>query len=179
MSQKLAEWIDTINKKLGTEFDLDESGQMVLEFEGGRRVGVEFADDQSRYDIFTPIGLLNSTADLQRVLAAMQLNLYQRATAGGVIALDMTSGTFVYSFSYPIQHSSAEILALQLDHFAEHADRLQVELEQVATEQGDFDFELEAMRQDFGLLTKSEADEFENQPQLDDRGSGPSEMIRV
>lgn len=179
MSETLSKWVAAINENLGTKFEMDESGSLFVECEGDRRVGVDLSDNNPFYVIYTPLGQLSSTWQLPRLLAALQLNLYQRATAGGVIALDMPSGTFVYSFSYPVAQSSAELLAQQLDRFIEHANRLQNELEQVADSNAEFDFELQAMKQDLALLDPAEVEEVEGQSQLEDPDTTSPGMLRV
>ena len=174
----LGEWLQTINRELGTSFREDEPGRMTLEFEGGLRVGVEFEAGNSAYVIYAPIGALSSAAELPRLLVALQLNLYQRATAGGVIGLDAANGMFVYSFSSLIAHSSPEIFAHQIDQFAEHARRLQQDLEAVPNAHGEFDFELETMQDDLGLLSEAEAESAEA-GDLDEPRTGGAEMVRV
>jgi Tir chaperone protein (CesT) family len=173
----LDSWVDTINAALGTSFEVEEPGKLFLEFAGGMRVGVDFPEGAATYDIYAPIGLLNAAAELPRLLTAMQLNLYQRATAGGVIGLDMMSGAFIYSFSYPVAHSSPEILARQLDQFVEHAARLQSQLEQVATDQDDA--ELDALAEDLGVASEADAEAAEASDRLDDPPAGPGYKIRV
>lgn len=173
----LESWVDAINAALGTSFEIEEPGKLFLEFEGGMRVGVDFPEGAAAYDIYAPIGLLNSAAELPRVMAALQLNLYQRATAGGVIGLDMMSGAFIYSFSYPVAHSSPEILARQIDQFVGHAARLRTQLEQVATVQDDT--EIETLAQDLGVVSAAEADVVEAGDRLDDPPPDPDYKIRV
>ena len=155
----LEDWVDTINAALGTTFEVEEPGRLFLEFEGGMRVGVDFPEGAASYVIYTPIGLLNAAAELPRLLAALQLNLYQRATAGGVIGLDMMSGAFIYSFSSPVAQSSPEILARQLDQFVLHAARLRSQLEQVVADPDQV--ELDALADDLGMVgaDAAEADE--------------------
>ena len=175
----LEEWVRAINEELGTAFETEESGRMFLEFEGGLRIGMEFPEGASTYVIYAPIGQLSTAAELPRLLAALQMNLYQRATAGGVIGLDVASGTFVYSFSWPVAHSSPAILARQLDQFAEHARRLQTELAEVADADGEFDFELNTMKESLGLVSEEESDAIETGDDLDDPPSRASGLVRV
>lgn len=151
----LANWLDTINSELGTAFEQDEPGRAFIAFDDNTRVGIDFPDGAHSYVIYTPIGLLNQAAELPRLLVALQLNLYQRATAGGVIGLDMMSGSFVYSFRHPVAHSSPAILAQQLDQFVEHAQRLREQLEQVADDPEHA--ELDALAQTLGMVSEGEA----------------------
>jgi Tir chaperone protein (CesT) family len=170
-------WIDAINAALGTAFGLDEPGKLFLEFERDLRVGVDFPDGATSYDIYAPIGLLNSAAELPRLMAALQLNLYQRATAGGVIGLDMMSGAFIYSFSFPVERSSPEILARQIDHFVTHARRLREQLEQAA---GDVNrAELNQLAADLGMVREDAVEDYEADDRIEDPSPRPDPMIRV
>lgn len=173
----LESWVDAINTELGTSFELEEPGKLFLEFEGGMRVGVDLPEGADSYDIYAPIGLLNEAAELPRLMAALELNLYQRATAGGAIGLDMMSGTFVYSFSCPVAHSSPEILAQQLDRFVEHAQRLRDQLAQVAGDPDNAD--LDEMAENLGVIRDSEAEAYETGEELDESPPRPGPMIRV
>jgi hypothetical protein len=173
----LSDWVDAINAALGTAFELEEPDRLFLEFEGDLRVGVDFPEGADSYDIYAPIGLLNTAAELPRLMTALQLNLYQRATAGGVIGLDMTSGAFVYSFAFPVRHSSPSILAHQIDHFVTHARRLRAELEQAVGAPDEV--EIEALAEDLGVVREDAAEAYETDDRLDDPPSDPGPMIRV
>jgi hypothetical protein len=170
-------WVDAINAALGTAFGLEEPGKLFLEFEGDLRVGVDFPEGAASYDIYAPICLLNRAAELPRLLAALQLNLYQRATAGGVIGLDMTSGAFVYSFSFPVARSSPEILARQVDQFVGHARRLREQLERAA---GDVNrAELDQLAADLGMVPEDAVEDYEADDRIEDPPPPPDPMIRV
>lgn len=157
----LDDWLEAINAALGTSFEPVAYGQLNLEFESGMRVGVDFPDDATSYTIYAPIGMLDGSAILPRLLLALQLNLYQKGTAGGVIGLDMESGTIVYSFAYPVAHSSPELLAQQIDDFAAHAARLATELERAASAPDDVDVDIDGLAQSLGMETADEAEAFE------------------
>jgi hypothetical protein len=171
-------WVEAINAALGTSFAPEEPGRLFLEFGGDLRVGVDFPEGAASYDIYAPIGTLDGAAALPRLLAALELNLYQRGTAGGAIGLDMRNGVFVYSFTFPVERASPEILARQIDRFVGHARRLREALAQAA---GDVrKVELDALAEELGL-TRSDAVET---VEAEDRFEGPAPpppvtMIRV
>jgi hypothetical protein len=155
----LDDWIEAINAALGTSFEPVAPGQLNLEFESGRRIGVDFPDDAESYTIYSPIGLLDSSANLPRLLLALQLNLYQKGTAGGVIGLDMASGAIVYSLSYPVALSSPELLAQQIEDFVANATRLESALEQAASSPAAID--VDGLAESLGMVTADEAEAFE------------------
>jgi hypothetical protein len=180
---ELSAWVETINAELGTSFELDDNGGLFIEFDGGMKVGVEFPEGAGEYVIYAPIGALNEAAQLPRLLTALQLNLYQRGTAGGVIGLDMMSGLFIYSFHWPVAQSSPQVLASQLDAFAGHAEQLRAELEAAVAEPDKA--ELAMFAADNGLISESAAETFESadDARLDAPGDappgGPGGGIRV
>jgi hypothetical protein len=180
---ELSAWVETINAELGTSFALDDAGGLFIELEGGLKIGVDFPEGAGEYTIYAPIGALDEAAQLPRLLTALQLNLYQRGTAGGVIGLDMMSGLFVYSFNWPVARSSPQLLAAQLDAFAGHAEQLRAELEAVVTDPEHAELALFAA--DNGLFSEPEADAFESADdgRLDAPGEtppgGPGGGIRV
>lgn len=155
----LDDWVDVINAELGTSFEPVAPGQLNLEFESGRRIGVDFPDNAETYTIYSPIGLLDSSANLPRLLLALQLNLYQKGTAGGVIGLDMASGAIVYSLSYSVVLSSPDFLAQQIEDFVAHAARLESALEQAAESPAEVD--VDGLAESLGMMTADEAAAFD------------------
>ena len=134
VNANLAAWVEQINAALGTSFEIEEPGKLFVEFESGTRVGVDFPDGAESYDIYAPVGDLGSMNDLPKLATALQLNLFQRGTAGGVIGLDQMSGVLVYSFTAQVATSSPQALAAQLEKFVEHVERLRAEIEHAQAE---------------------------------------------
>jgi hypothetical protein len=174
----LESWVAAINAAMGTSFAIEEPGRLFLEFPGDIRIGVDFPEGARSYDIYAPIAYLNGAAELPRLLAALELNLYQRGTAGGVIGFDSFSAAFIYSFSFPVEQSSAEILARQIDQFAGHAARLREALEKAA---GDIDaVELENLAGKIGMIREEEVERQESDDHVGNEAPPPAHtMIRI
>ncbi|MCP5306221.1 MAG: type III secretion system chaperone [Chromatiaceae bacterium] len=176
----LEQWVAAINEQFGTRFEAEDPEHLFLELEHGRRIGVELPDGGPHYTLFTTVGLLSDPGQLRRLLVALEMNLYQRATAGGVIGLDSFTGALAYSFSFPVDQGSAELLAQQIEHFAEIADAIQGQLDKVAS--GD-DYSLEAagIADELGLVPGSEIDAEESGDHLSDdkADAGERPLIKV
>lgn len=177
-------WVEAINAALGTRFVPEEPGRLFLEFEDGLRLGVDFPEGAESYDIYAPVGYLNAAAGLPRLLAALQLNLYQRGTAGGVIGLDPHAGAFIYSFTFPVDQSSPEVLAGQIEQFVTHARRLRAALEQAAGDVAGGGGELDALAGELAMVREDAAEAYEaaGGDRVEERPSRPpppEAMIRV
>ena len=147
-----------------------------MEFGGDLRVGVDFAEGASRYDIYAPIGFLNAAAQLPRLLVALELNLYQRGTAGGVIGLDMQGGAFIYSCSFPVEAATADVMASQIERFVGHARRLRATLETAA---GDIHaVELDSLADDLGMVREQDAEAEEAGDRIGNASLPTTPMIR-
>jgi hypothetical protein len=174
----LESWVEAINAALGTRFVPDEPGRLFLDLPDGLRIGIDFPDGASSYDIYAPVGMLEGAAQLPRLLVAMQLNLYQRGTAGGVLGLDPDRGAFVYSFTFPVAQSAPETLARQIDQFATHARRLRQALAAAAGDLGGA--ELDALAEQLGMTRDAAAEAEETGEALAAPAAAPQvPMMRV
>lgn len=174
----LSAWIDIINQALGTSFELDEPGKLFIEFENGTRVGIDFPDGAHSYDIYAPISLMHKRNELPRLMTALQLNLYQRQTSGGVIGLDMLSGTYVYSITCPVDQSSPEVLAHQIEEFVVNAERLRAQLANVESDTDNAEIDLFAER--MAMVKEDDVENYESGEVLESETADNSvPLIRV
>ncbi|MDD2966838.1 MAG: type III secretion system chaperone [Desulfovibrionaceae bacterium] len=126
-------------KRLGTDINnpalaFDDAGTAVLEFDGTYSVTLQLMAEWDAIYMFTEVGTLPDEALGEKAVQLLSANLFGIQTGGGVLALEPTSNTVVFSKIVYLSSAEYELQYQQVEHFLHFAEfwRSTLHSEQVA-----------------------------------------------
>jgi hypothetical protein len=100
----------------------DDAGTAVLEFDGTYSVTFQLMPEWDAIYMFTEVGTLPDEKLGEKAIQLLSANLFGVQTGGGVLALEPTSNTVVFSKTLYLGSAEYELQYQQVEHFLHFAE---------------------------------------------------------
>ena len=125
-----AAYIDALNRELGTQFALSESGALTFDLDG-RAALMQWSEARQGFLIYVEIGGLLGWRDAEVMKHLLAANFLFMASDGGALSLDPATSRAGLNFFLPIYGLDPEAFVKRLDAALLAADRWAEKLAQI------------------------------------------------